>query len=116
MQKITTNDTEVVQFRLDIRRLLQRRLREAVEEVLKEELSSALGAPRYERLEGRRGYRNGVEQRCITTTSGTRKVLVPRGRVVAKDGSTKEFRSELLARYARRTEEVDSAILSCYLA
>ena len=116
MREITTKDAQVVQFRLDIRRLLQTRLREAVELVLEEELSSALGAPWYERLEGRRGYRNGVEERSITTGTGTRKVRVPRGRVVAKDGSTEEFRSELLPRYARRTEEVDSAILSCYLA
>jgi transposase-like protein len=116
MQETTTKDAQVVQFRLDIRRLLQTRLREAVELVLEEELSSALGAPRYERLEGRLGYRNGVEERSITTGTGTRKVRVPRGRVVAKDGATEEFRSELLPRYARRTEEVDSAILSCYLA
>jgi len=116
MQEITMEDAQVVQFRLDIRRLLQTRLREAVELVLEEELSSALGAPRYERLEGRRGYRNGIEERSITTGTGTRKVRVPRGRVIAKDGSTEEFRSELLPRYARRTEEVDAAILSCYLA
>jgi putative transposase len=32
------------------------------------------------------------------------------------DGSTKEFRSEILPRYTRRTREVDEAILSCYLA
>ena len=116
MQEITTKDAQVVQFRLDIQRLLQTRLREAVEVVLKEELSAALGAPWYERVDDRRGYRNGVEERSITTTAGTRKVQVPRGRVVEKDGSTREFRSELLPRYARRTEEVDAAILGCYLA
>lgn len=116
MQETTTKDAQVVQFRLDIRRLLQTRLREAVELVLEEELSSALGAPRYERNDDRHGYRNGVEERRVTTASGTRELRVPRGRIVAKDGSTEEFRSELLPRYARRTEEVDSAILSCYLA
>ena len=116
MQETTTKDAQVVQFRLDIRRLLQTRLREAVELVLEEELSSALGAPRYERNDERHGYRNGVEERRVTTASGTRKLRVPRGRIVAQDGSTEEFRSELLPRYARRTEEVDAAILSCYLA
>jgi len=114
MQETTTEVGEVVQFRLDIRRLLQMRLREAVEDVLKEELSAALGAPWYERVDDRRGYRNGVEERVITTTAGTRKLKVPRGRVTAKDGSTSEFKSKLLPRYARRTEEVDSAILGCY--
>ncbi len=116
MQEITTKGAQVVQFRLDIRRLLQTRVREAVESVLEEELSFALGAPWYERSDERRGYRNGVEQRSITTTTGTRKIQVPRGRVDAQDGSTREFRSKLLPRYARRTEEVDSAILACYLA
>ena len=116
MQEITTKGAQVVQFRLDIRRLLQTRVREAVESVLEEELSFALGAPWYERSDQRRGYRNGVEQRSITTTTGTRKIQVPRGRVDAQDGSTREFRSKLLPRYARRTEEVDSAILACYLA
>jgi transposase-like protein len=116
MQEITTKGAQVVQFRHDIRRLLQTRLREAVEAVLEEELSSALGVPWYERSDARRGYRNGVEQRSITTSNGTRTIQVPRGRVDAQDGSTREFRSKLLPRYARRTEEVDSAILACYLA
>ncbi len=116
MQETTTEVGEVVQFRLDIRRLLRTRVREAVEIVLEEELSAALGAPRYERSDDRRGYRNGVEERSITTTTGTRNIQVPRGRVATKDGSMREFRSEILPRYARRTEEVDSAILGCYLA
>ena len=37
---------------------------------------------------------------------------VPRGRVVGTGGGTTEFRSQLLPRYARRTWEVDRAILS----
>ena len=81
MQETTTKDAQVVQFRLDIRRLLQTRLREAVELVLEEELSSALGAPRYERNDDRHGYRNGVEERRVTTASGTRELRVPRGRI-----------------------------------
>lgn len=106
----------VVAFRQDIQQLLQRRLVEAVETVLEEELSLALGSTRYERSPARRGYRNGVERRPITTKEGTRELAVPRGRVAKADGSTKEFRSELLPRYARRTREIDEAILTCYLA
>src|SRR2546427_4065358 len=98
MQETTTKDAEVVQFRLDIRRLLQARMRETVEKVLEEELSAALGAPWYERVDERCGYRNGVEERSITTTVGTRTIRVPRGRVSAKDGSTREFKSEVLPR------------------
>jgi putative transposase len=107
---------QVVAFRVDIQELLQRRVLEVVETVLKEELSLALGTGRYERSGVRCGYRNGGEVRRVTTKEGTRGLVVPRGRVKASDGSTKEFRSQLLPRYARRTREIDEAILSCYLA
>lgn len=105
-----------VAFRQDVRELLRRRVLEAVEGVLEEELSLALGASPYGRSQARRGYRNGSEKRRITTAEGTRELEVPRGRVKAVGGRTKEFRSQLLPRYARRTAEVDEAILSCYLS
>jgi len=41
--------------------------------------------------------------------------MVPRGRIADADGATTEFRSEVLPRYARRTREIDEAILGCYL-
>lgn len=107
---------QVLAFRQDIRELLQRRVLEAVEGVLEEELSLALGTSRYERSAVRRGYRNGSERRRITTGEGIRELEVPRGRVKAAGGKTKEFRSRLLSRYARRSAEVDEAILACYLA
>jgi hypothetical protein len=54
---------QVLEFRRQIRDLLLERLLEAVEVVLAEELSQALGSESYERTAGRRGYRNGVEVR-----------------------------------------------------
>lgn len=107
---------QVLGFRLDIRKLLERRLIETVESVLEEELAEVLGSNRYERSSVRRGYRNGSEERRITTAQGTRAIAVPRGRIAKRGGSTAEFRSRLLPRYARRTQEIDEAILSCYLA
>ncbi len=106
----------VLEFRQDIQQLLHRRVLEAIEAVLEEELSVALGSTRYERNERRRGYRNGIERREVTTREGIRELAVPRGRVATAEGSTTEFRSKLLPRYARRTREVDEAILTCYLA
>ena len=47
---------------------------------------------------------------------GTQTLAVPRGRIVDADGSNHEFRSQALPRYARRTREVDEAILGAYLA
>ena len=63
----------------------------------------------------RRGYRNGTVERTITTPDGTRTVTVPRGRVAGQDDAITEFHSELLPHYARRTREIDDAILGCYL-
>jgi putative transposase len=113
-----TDDTtaEVIRLRENVRALLQRRALEAIELVLKDEVTEALGARRHERREQRRGYRNGSAERRVTTANGTRTIKVPRARVAAEDGSTKEFQSELLPRYQRRTKEVDEAILSSYLA
>jgi len=116
MSKVTTCGADVVQLRRDIGIQLQRRVLEAIEIVLEEELTAALGSSRYERSSIRQGYRNGVEPRRITTAVGTQPVRVPRGRIVDADGQSREFRSEILPRYARRTREVDDAILGVYLA
>jgi transposase-like protein len=89
---------------------------EAVESVLEEELTQALGIARYERSEERRGYRNGHETRRITTELGPQTLQVPRGRIVEEDRRTREFQSQVVPRYARRTRKVDEAILGAYLA
>jgi transposase-like protein len=118
MSETTTSVSweNVLQWRLDVHRLLGGRLSEAVEAVLEEEVQIALGAASYERTASRRGYRNGGESRPITTVAGTRELRVPRARVSSPDGTTTEFHSEILPRYARRTREVDEAILGVYLA
>jgi transposase-like protein len=82
---------------------------------LRKELAAALASERHERTDRRRGYRNGAVERTLTTPDGTRTVTVPRGRIVGGDGATEEFHSQLLPRYARRTREIDDAILGCYL-
>lgn len=112
----TMADADVERFRQDIEARLRGRIRETIEALIVEELDAVLGCSRHERTDERRGYRNGVETRRITTQAGTREIAVPRGRVLREDGSTEEFRSELLPRYARRTLAIDEAILACYLA
>jgi putative transposase len=116
MSEGTTGQAEVIRLRQDIGALLRRRVLEAVEAVLEEELAQALGTGRYERSEERRGYRNGHSSRRITTELGPQTLEVPRGRIVEEDGSTREFQSEVVPRYARRTRRVDEAILGAYLA
>ncbi len=116
MRKGTTGEADVIRLRQDISSLLRRRVLEAVESVLEEELSEALGTGRYERSEERRGYRNGHETRRITTELGPQTLEVPRGRIVEDDGRAREFQSRVVPRYARRTRKVDEAILGAYLA
>lgn len=116
MSKDTAVQADVIRLRQNIQDLLRRRVLEAVQTVLEEELSEALGTGRYERSEARQGYRNGHEMRRITTQVGTRELEVPRGRIVEDEGRSREFRSEILPRYQRRTREVDEAILGAYLS
>jgi len=116
MQETNTGPATILQFRQDIEAQLRHQIREALDVALKEELAAALVSERHERTDHRRGYRNGVVERTITTATGTRIVTVPRGRLSGPDGTTREFHSELVPRYARRTREIDEAILGCYLA
>lgn len=115
MRKGSTGEADVIRLRESISSLLRRKVLEAVELVLEEELSEALGTGRYERSEERRGYRNGHETRRITTELGLQTLEVPRGRIDEGRG-TREFQSQVVPRYARRTRKVDEAILGAYLA
>lgn len=114
MKKPTTITSESVsEYREFIELRLRKRVLEAIEVVLDEEVDQAIGCRAYERTEQRRGYHNGVESRRVTTAMGTREIQVPRARLRDEEtGETKEFRSELVPRYQRRTREVDEAILA----
>jgi transposase-like protein len=75
-----------------------------------EELARYLHAPRYGRVPGRRGYRNGKYRRALTTTWGTIPDLeIPR----ARDGA---FVPSVLPRYQRRMAAVDRLIRAVFLA
>ena len=115
MQETSISAATILQFRQDIEAQFRRHIREALEVSFVEELAAVLGSDRHERTDDRRGYRNGTTERTVTTPEGTQTLTVPRARVVATDGTTEEFHSRLLPRYARRTREVDAAILGCYL-
>ncbi|HKT79546.1 MAG TPA: IS256 family transposase [Vicinamibacterales bacterium] len=115
MQETNTSQAAILQFRQDIEVEFRQKIREALDVALREELAVALGSNRHERTDRRCGYRNGGSERTITTPEGPRTVTVPRGRIVSAEGPTHEFHSQLLPRYARRTREIDDAILGCYL-
>ena len=102
--------------RLDVFARLRAEIRQAMEVALEEELEAALGAAWYKRSKPRSGYRNGSLERDVATEHGATSLRIPRGRLFTEEGSTQEWRSELLPRYQRRTRAVDDAILGLYFA
>lgn len=116
MENPITSGTCGTTANLDLRMLIRHRIRESIEDILCEELAIALGAEKSERTSERTGYRNGTKQRKLVTELGPLTLTVPRGRLLAQDGTETEWQSPLLPRYMRRTERVNEAILGCYLA
>ena len=76
--------------------------------MLETEMSAHLGAERYERGEGRTGYRNGTKPRTLITRVGTLQLSVPQDR----DGT---FSTELFARYQRSEQALVSTLMEMYL-
>jgi putative transposase len=94
---------------------LRSRIRDLIEELVEQELEAALGRGRYERG-GVAGHRHGHRRRRLTGSFGPVEIAVPRARLRAEDGSSREWRSAVLPRYARRTRQAEALIASAYLA
>lgn len=94
---------------------LRERVRDLVCELVDAELDAVLEAVRYERVAGRRGYRNGQKPRRLTTGLGTTALAVPRARLFTPDGQTEEWQSAVLPRYERRSRSLDGTLLALYL-
>ena len=96
--------------------LMRERIRTTIESIIEEELVAALGAARSERCGPvRGGYRHGKRSRTLTTSLGPTTIAMPRARLEGEDGRRREWRSAIIPRYQRRTEQVDEAILGVYL-
>jgi putative transposase len=94
---------------------LRGRIRGFIEAMLEEALTAALGGGRYERGR-RRGYRHGKRARQLLGSFGPATISVPRARLTRPDGTTTEWRSAALPRYARMTRQVAALIAASYLA
>ena len=92
------------------------RIRGLIEELVEQELEAALGRGRYERAGGTNGHRHGHRKRQLTGSFGPVEIAVPRARLREEDGSTREWRSAVLPRYARRTRQLEALIAGAYLA
>jgi putative transposase len=82
-----------------------------------------LARPRYGRRDksaddgaGVPGHRHGQRQRTLTGTFGKTEITVPRARLQAGDGRTREWQSSALRAYQRRTLAADALIAGTYLA
>jgi transposase-like protein len=95
---------------------LRGRIRGLIEELVEQELEAALGRGRYERAGGAVGHRHGHRRRQLTGSFGLVELTVPRARLRTEDGSTCEWRSAVLPRYARRTRQLEALIAGAYLA
>jgi putative transposase len=94
---------------------LRERIRGFIEELVEQELEAALGRGRYERG-GAPGHRHGHRERRLTGSFGRVEIAVPRARLRAEDGTTREWRSAVLPRYARMTRQVEALIAGAYLS
>jgi hypothetical protein len=85
--------------------------------LLEQELTAALGRARHERAAGEaKGYRNGRRERQFFDSFGPGEVDVPRARMAADGGGTREWRSSALPRYARMPRQVEALIADGCLA
>lgn len=99
----------------DLETLIRGRIRGIIDEILGEELEAALGASDHERTPDRKGYRHGSRPpRTLMTSLGPTEVEIPRGRIKTETG-TKEFESQIVRRYERRTRRLDAAMITSYL-
>jgi putative transposase len=112
------DEKEIPAFGPDsIEMAIRLRIRDTIEEFVKQELEAALGAVKSARVgDTRQGYRHGTRARTLTTSLGPTTLSMPRARVHRADGTSREWRSETVRRYQRRTTRVDEAILGVYLA
>lgn len=108
----------VEQFDRDtIERTIRARVRDMIEEVVEAELDAALGAQPSQRVGAeRKGYRHGSRERTLTTSTGPTTFAMPRARLSDRDGGSREWHSQTVARYERRSRRVDEAIVGVYLS
>jgi len=96
---------------------IRERVRGFIEELIGQELDAALGRGRYERdAETPKGYRNGTRERQLLGSFGPVELSMPRARIVAEGGGTREWRSATLPRYSRMTRQVEALIAGAYLS
>ena len=90
--------------------------------ILEEELEASLLRKRYERhgdgqaTAAAEGHRHGHRERTLTGTFGAVAIRVPRARLAAAEGGTREWKSRVIPAYQRRTRQAEALIAGAYLS
>ena len=105
---------------------VRERVREFIQGLIEDELEATLLRPRYGRLpqtdaEGAVapaaiGHRHGRRPRSLMGSFGRVEIEMPRARLAEPDGNTREWQSQVLPAYQRRTRAVEALIAGAYLA
>jgi putative transposase len=105
-----------------IEAIIRGRVRGFIEELVEAELDDALGRSRYQRPATAdmphppAGYRHGRRERQLLGSFGPVTIRLPRARLSKADGTSQEWHSEALPRYARMTKQVEALIAGAYLS
>jgi putative transposase len=103
------------------------RVRGFIEEMFETELDGVLQRLRYERKRPEAldeedaaapvvGHRHGHRKRTLLGSFGPVELNVPRARLETGDGATREWKSQSLQSYQRRTRQVEALIAGAYLS
>ncbi|GHU16409.1 IS256 family transposase [Spirochaetia bacterium] len=93
----------------ELKELVRNSVEETLNGLLDQEAAQLTGAAKYERTEGRKGYRSGSYKRKLGTTSGEVELKVPKLKGVP-------FETAIIERYRRRESSVEEALMEMYLA
>jgi transposase-like protein len=93
----------------DLSEIVLRGLKVIAETVMESELLEQLQATRYQRVDSRKGFRNGYRPRSLITQYGWLEIKIPRDR----DG---KYQPEFFRQYQQRTAEVDKLIREVFLS
>jgi transposase-like protein len=106
-EKIVQLNEEVI--KVELKELVRSSVEETLNGLLEQEAQQLTNAAKYERSQGRQGYRSGHYSRNLTTTSGDVEVKMPKLKGVS-------FETAIIERYRRRESSVEEALIEMYLA
>lgn len=107
MNELSTEIMSALAKKEDVGEIIRQAVEQAVNGLLKTELTAFLGYQAYQRPDQATNYRNGVYERQLTTKYGEITVQVPRDRAG-------QFEKQTIERYQRRTDSLEDMVIHLY--